>query len=115
MIRSPKNSTKVVDSERPQAPQNTGMPVTPVELLMSSATQNLPEVLTLQEVSNVLRCSKAHVCKAVNGDLKGIRPIPTVSMGRRKLVLRSSLLRWITENERTVSATISSSSEIDAG
>lgn len=57
------------------------------------------DLLTLAEVAAVLHCSKAHVCNAVAGKLHGCAPIPAVSLGRRKLVRRQSLLMWIEHNE----------------
>jgi len=45
-------------------------------------------LLTLYDVAELLHCSKAHVCKAVSGRVRGCPPIPAVSLGRRKLVRR---------------------------
>jgi hypothetical protein len=58
------------------------------------------DLLTLSDVAALLHCSKAHVCKAVNGRVTGCAPIPCVSLGRRRLVRRESLRRWIESNER---------------
>jgi len=57
------------------------------------------DLLTLTDVAKLLRCSKAHVSKAVAGRVPGCPPIPVVSLGRRKLVRRTTLLAWISENE----------------
>lgn len=57
------------------------------------------DLLTLAEVAKLLHCSKAHVCNAVAGRLPGCPPIPAVSLGRRKLVRRASLICWIERNE----------------
>ena len=57
------------------------------------------DLLTMAEVAKLLHCSKAHVCNAVAGRVRGCPPIPAVSLGRRKLVRRTSLLAWITSNE----------------
>lgn len=59
------------------------------------------DLLTLAEVADLLHCSKAHVCRAVSGRVSGCAPIPSVSLGRRKLVRRQSLFEWIEANERT--------------
>lgn len=56
-------------------------------------------VLTVEEVAAELRCSKPHVYKAVRGALPGISRLPSIAMGRRKLIRRSSLERWKRENE----------------
>ena len=60
------------------------------------------DLLTLTDVAALLHCSKAHVCKAVAGQVHGCPPIPSVSLGRRRLVRRQSLLAWIEANERTL-------------
>ncbi len=75
----------------------------------------LPELLTLADVARILRCSKAHVCKAVRGEVRGITPIPAIPIGRRRLVRRTSLLQWIEANEMGGDVTIRSSLEVDAG
>jgi hypothetical protein len=59
------------------------------------------DLLTLADVAELLHCSKAHVCKAVAGRVPGCPPIPAVSLGRRKLVRRASLLSWIERNEQS--------------
>jgi len=58
------------------------------------------DLLTLAEVADLLHVSKAHICKAVAGRVRGCAPIPSVALGRRKLIRRSSLLAWIAANER---------------
>ena len=57
------------------------------------------DVLTVPEVARDLRCSKAHVYKAILGKVHGVSPLPAISMGRRRLVRRSSLEAWKRENE----------------
>ena len=74
---------------------------------------DLPEVLTVREVADILRCSKAHVCKIINGQVAGTPRLPSITLGRRKLVRRLTLLSWLAENEQ--GARIASSLEIDAG
>ena len=80
---------------------------------MDDLTASLPDVLTVAEVARVLRCSKAHVCRIINGQVKGAAPIPTIAVGRRKVVRRQSLLRWMSDNEQ--GARMASSLEVDAG
>jgi hypothetical protein len=60
------------------------------------------DILTAAEVAHELRCSKAHVSKAIAGKLPSVTPLPAVPMGRRKLVRRTALLKWIEENERAI-------------
>lgn len=57
------------------------------------------EVLTVAEVAMFLRCSKAHVCKIINGQVSGTAPIPSISVGRRKIVRKDSLLQWMSQHE----------------
>ena len=59
------------------------------------------DVLTVPEVAEQLRCSKAHVFNLINGKVGGARPLPSLRLGRRRLVRRASLDEWITSNEQT--------------
>lgn len=59
-----------------------------------------PRVLTVIEVSELLRCSKAHVHNLINGKVPGLRPLPSLSLGRRRLVRRETLDSWIAQNEQ---------------
>lgn len=59
------------------------------------------DLLTLSQVADLLHCSKAHIGRAVAGRVPGCPPIPAVSLGRRKLVRRTSLASWIEQNERS--------------
>jgi excisionase family DNA binding protein len=59
------------------------------------------EILTVPEVAADLRCSRAHVYKAIHGDVPGVTRLPAIRMGRRRLVRRSSLERWKRDNERS--------------
>ena len=61
------------------------------------------DLLTLSEVAALLHCSKAHVSNAVAGRVPSCPAIPAVSLGRRKLVRRQSLVAWIEANEKAVS------------
>ena len=60
------------------------------------------EVLTAAEVAQELRCSKGHVYNAICGNIPGVSPLPAISMGRRRLVRRSTLEQWKRTNERTL-------------
>jgi hypothetical protein len=64
------------------------------------------QVLTVAEVAARLRCSKAHVCNAINGRVNGVTALPSISMGRRKLVRCESLAAWLEQNEGTISTGI---------
>ena len=69
-----------------------------------------PLNLSVTEVAVFLGCSKAHVCKAIQGRVTGVTPLPAISMGRRKLVRRQSLNAWLLENEPTPASGILDSS-----
>ena len=56
-------------------------------------------ILSVTDVAKLLGCSKAHVCKAIHGQIRGVTPLPAISMGRRKLVRRGSLEMWLVQNE----------------
>ena len=68
---------------------------------LTSTTKEIgmPELLTMAEVAKILKSSKAHISNCVAGRLEGCTPIPAVRLGRRLLVRRETLDRWIAENE----------------
>jgi len=57
-------------------------------------------VLTVPEVAKHLHCSPAHIYKAIKGAVAGVSPLPALALGRRRLVLRSTLEEWKRANER---------------
>lgn len=57
------------------------------------------EVLTVREVAQLLRCSKAHVCNVLNGRVHGLQKLTHISLGRRKLVRREWLEAWMEANK----------------
>jgi excisionase family DNA binding protein len=63
-------------------------------------TTNADAVLTVDEIAEELRCSRAHVYNAINGKVSGISALRVISMGRRVLIRRSSFELWKEENER---------------
>jgi len=72
------------------------------ETIAPSAAPEPRSVLTVAEVAEVLRCSKAHVHNLINRKVKDSAAIPSVRMGRRRLVRRASLAsleKWIEDNE----------------
>jgi hypothetical protein len=73
------------------------------------------DVLTVKETARELRCSLAHVYNLINGKVKGVYPLPVIPLGRRKLVLRSSLDEWKRANEQVLANDmLRSSPEVDA-
>jgi excisionase family DNA binding protein len=77
--------------------------------------ESIDAILTVSEVAIDLRCSRAHVYNAINGNVAGISPLPSIALGRRRLVRRSALEEWKRANERTggAPAMIRSSPEVD--
>jgi excisionase family DNA binding protein len=57
-------------------------------------------VLTVIEVAAELRCSKAHIHHLIAGKVRGVRPLPSLWLGRRRLILRASFDEWVRANER---------------
>lgn len=100
---------------RPEDSGNRGYlpPATPMEV--SSAGPTPRTVLTVTEVAEHLRCSKAHVYKVIEGKIPGVSPLPAIFMGRRKLVRADSLELWKRANEkRHGNGNIFSSPKVDA-
>jgi excisionase family DNA binding protein len=59
----------------------------------------VPQVLTIAEAAGFLRCSKAHVQNLLSGRVAGAPPLPFMPIGRRKLIRRESLFRWMERAE----------------
>ena len=57
-------------------------------------------VLTVIEVAAELRCSKAHIHHLIAGKVRGVRPLPSLWLGRRRLILRASFDEWMRANEQ---------------
>jgi hypothetical protein len=57
-------------------------------------------ILTVIEVAAELRCSKAHVHHLITGKVPGVRPLPSLWLGRRRLVLRASFEEWLKSSEQ---------------
>ena len=83
---------------------------------MIATANNDNGILTVEEVARELRCSRAHVYKAIAGKIRGITTIPAICMGRRKLVQRASLEVWKKRNETAgaVDGIVQESPEVDA-
>jgi excisionase family DNA binding protein len=73
----------------------TGQP----PITVPSTVTGRGQILTVAEVALELRCSKAHVYNVIAGKVDGVRALPAISMGRRKLVRRASLEDWMETNE----------------
>jgi excisionase family DNA binding protein len=62
----------------------------------------MSEILTITEVAKKLRCSKAHVCNAINGRIKGVSPLPAIRFGRRRLIRLDALQLWLHQSEGAI-------------
>ncbi len=56
-------------------------------------------LLTIPEAAALLRCSRPHIQNILAGKVKGVPPLPFVALGRRKLIRRESLFRWLEKAE----------------
>lgn len=74
----------------------------------------LREVLTVRDVALELRCSVAHVYNVINGRVKNVPRLPTIAIGRRKLIQRDTLEEWKKSNERGDDDVMIPSTKIDA-
>jgi excisionase family DNA binding protein len=57
-------------------------------------------ILTVPEVAQELRCSKAHVHNLIHGKVPGVRPLPSLWLGRRRLIMRASFEEWLKRSEQ---------------
>ena len=57
--------------------------------------ENTESILTIREVAELLRCSKAHVQKALVGKIAGVPQLAHLSTGRRELVRKEWLEQWM--------------------
>jgi len=58
-------------------------------------------ILTVSEAARELRCSKAHVHHLILGKVRGVRPLPSLTLGRRRLILRASFEAGVCANEKS--------------
>jgi hypothetical protein len=56
-------------------------------------------LLTLREIAFELRCSKAHASKIINGKVRGVSALPSIRIGRRPVVRRSTFEKWKAASE----------------
>jgi excisionase family DNA binding protein len=52
-------------------------------------------LLTVSEVAQELRCSKAHVHHLIAGSVRGVPILPSIQLGRRRLILRATFDAWL--------------------
>ena len=70
-------------------------------------------ILNAKELAEELRCSKAQVYRLMRGFVHGLTPLPSLALGRKKVVLRSSLEAWKRANEQN-RVTVAGDSEANA-
>ena len=71
-------------------------------------------VLTIKEVAADLRCSKSQVCRLMNGAVNGVPSLPSLSLGRKKVVLRSVLEKSKRQNGSGMIPDDSEANTVDA-
>jgi len=59
----------------------------------------LREVLNVRDIALELRCSETHVYNVINGKVKNVSKLATITIGRRRLVQRATLEDWKRINE----------------
>jgi excisionase family DNA binding protein len=64
------------------------------------AQQGQAGILTVPEVAQELRCSKAHVHNLIHGKVQGVAPLPSLWLGRRRLIMRASFQEWLKRSEQ---------------
>lgn len=56
-------------------------------------------LMTFDEIAAELRCSKGHASKILAGKVRGVTALPSIRVGTRVVVRRSSFEIWKAENE----------------
>ena len=62
--------------------------------------ENTSTILTIKEVAQILRVSRAHVHNVLSGKVVGVPKLTHLMLGRRRLVRREWLDQWL-EASRT--------------
>jgi hypothetical protein len=57
------------------------------------------KLLDLNEVAKRIGCCKGHVSKLINGKVKGTPILPCIRVGRRAMVVETTLNEWFKELE----------------
>lgn len=61
-------------------------------------TKEQTPVMTLQQAADYLQVSKAHLSNVINGKVPGVRPPRVFRAGRRILIRREWLDRWMEQS-----------------
>ena len=75
------------------------MKITDSAIDSRSAVSSANSVLTIEEVARELKCSRSHVYNIINGRVPGVKPMPAICLGRKKLVRPAALEAWKVANE----------------
>lgn len=62
-----------------------------------SATED--RLLTVEEAALALRCSRPYVYRLIDGVVPGLSKLPSLEIGRKKLIRRSAIDEWVRANE----------------
>ena len=57
--------------------------------------EHTSSILTIKEVADILRVSKAHVHNVLGGKVTGVPKLTHLTLGRRRLVRREWLDQWL--------------------
>jgi hypothetical protein len=60
------------------------------------------EILNVDNIAELLQCSRARARKLITGRVTGLPGIPHVPAGRLLLVRRTVLMQWLREQEKTL-------------
>jgi hypothetical protein len=80
----------------------TGSPMigsTVIAQQVISSSSERQHLLTVAEIARELRCSKAHVHHLIAGTVRGVPILPSIRLGRRRLVLRVTFDGWLQTTE----------------
>lgn len=75
---------------------------------------SLDPILTAKEVAAELRCSKSQVYRLLGGEVEGLTILPHLRLGRKKVVPRSVLERWMRQNISDMIPADSEKNTVDA-
>ena len=75
------------------------MKLTDPTVVSQNPVQAADSFLTIEEVACELRCSRSHVYNIINGQVRGVKPLPTICLGRKKLVRRGAFETWKVASE----------------
>jgi excisionase family DNA binding protein len=56
-------------------------------------------ILSIDDVAQILDCSRSHVSNLLSGRVPGVPPIPHIRAGRLRRVRREALMEWFRQQE----------------